>query len=351
MNLKNNYFIILMVKYYKIDNINIDKIISFHAPNKKYEIIEYNSNKMNVDCVKKKYPLMSIIIPKGQCIFTEIDMEMYKYKNITDTNTFYIVNPIDNTYVLFDSSKFYTGEGTKINIWDENIDTNTDIDTTFEPSEISFEEINMSHDLKKIMYLPIKIDYHTSVKVKNTYTKIDYTRLYEKYGNIVDDLIPFIENKELDENNRFIRMKHVQKILSKDVCYWIMNESDKQEWSDCVYTNYDICVSIEKIPGVLNFILYSCHFWFMEVMKIYNVQIPLNIVEMFIAKDDKRIRKKSSDDKLIILNIQLNETTIPIQYDNESILLNQGDMFVYNKKTIREKSNNYVLVIMIDLTL
>jgi hypothetical protein len=343
-----------MVKYYKVDNLDINKIISFHAPNKKYEIIEYNSNKMNVDCVKKKYPLMSIMIPKGQCIFTEIDMEMYKYKNISDDNTFYIVKPSDNTYVLFDSSKFYVGEGTKINIWDETIDNNDnnrDIDNTFQTNELSFDEINMSHDLKKIIYLPITIIYDKTIKVKNIYTKKDYTRLYEKYGNIVDDLIPFIENKELETNNRFIRMKHVQKILSKDVCYWIMNEADKQEWSDCVYTNYDICVLIEKIPGVLNFVLYSCQFWFMEVMKIYNIQIPLNIVEIFIAKDDKRIRKKSSDDKLIILNIQLNETDVPIQYDNESILLNQGDMFVYNKKTIREKSNNYVLVIMIDITL
>jgi hypothetical protein len=208
----------------------------------------------------------------------------------------------------------------------------------------------MNHDLKKIMYLPITINYDTSVKVINTYTKTDYTRLYEKYGNIVDDLIPFIENKELEKNNRFIRMKHVKNVLSKDVCYWIMNECDKQEWSDCIYSNYDMSISIEKIPGVLNFVLYSCHFWLVEVMKIYNIKIPLNIVEIFIAKNDNRTRKKSSDDKLFVLNIQLNETEIPIQYDNQSILLNQGDMFVYNKKTIREKSNNYVLVIMIDLT-
>lgn len=335
-----------MIKYYKVDEIDINKIVSFHAPNKKYEIIEYNSNKMNVDCVKKKNPIISIIIPKGQCIFTEIDMEMYKYKNISDDNIFYIVNPLENTYVLFDSSKFYVGEGTKINIWDETIEN--DIDITFEPIELSFDEINMSHDLKKIMYLPITIKHEKSVKVKNIYAKIDYMRLYEKYGNIVDDLIPFIENKELEENNRFNRMKHVQNILSKDVCYWIMNECDKQEWSDCIYTNYDICVPIEKIPGVLNFVLYSCHFWLVEVMKLYDIQIPLNIVEIFIAKNDNRICDKSSDDNLIILNIQLNETNIPIQYNNESVLLNQGDMFVYNKKTIREKSNNYVLVIMID---
>jgi hypothetical protein len=347
MNLKNNYFIILMIKYYKVDTIDINKIVSFHAPNKKYEIIEYNSNKMNVDCIKKKYPLISIMIPKGQCIFTEIDMEIYKYKNILDDNTFYIVNPLENTYVLFDSSKFYVGEGTKINIWDETIDN--EIDSTFEPTELSFDEINMRHDLKKIMYLPITIIYDKTIRVKNTYIKKDYTRLYEKYGNVVDDLIPFIENKELEENNRFNRMKHVQKLLSKDVCYWIMNECDKQDWIDCIYNNYDLCVSIEKIPGVLNFILYSCHFWLVEVMKIYDIQIPLNIVEIFIAKNDNQKCEKSSDDNLIVLNIQLNETENPIQYNNQNILLNQGDMIVYNKKTIREKSNNYVLVIMIDI--
>jgi hypothetical protein len=289
-------------------------------------------------------------------------MDTYKFKKISDENVFYIVNPLDseNGYVIFDSSKFYVGEGTKINIWDE-LNANSETNDTAETNEtaetnidndtpIEFNEITMNVDLKKIIYQPITI-INSSIfaKVINHYKKVDYTRLYEKYGNVIDDLIPFIENKELDEKNRFNRMKILQNVLSKDVCYWIMHESDKQQWTDCVYTNYDISIPIEKMPGVLNFILFSCHFWLAEVMKIYDIQLGLNIVDIFIAKKTNRTRETQiSDDKFITLNIQLNETEEPITYNKDKILLKQGDMLVYNKKIMRERSNNYVLVIMLD---
>jgi hypothetical protein len=337
-----------MVKYYQIKEINIENIIKFYAA-KTYEVIEYNSNKMNVDCVKKKYPLFSIMIPKGQCIFTEIDMEMYKYKNIPSENTLYIINPIEHGYIVFDSSKFYAGEGTKINIWEVNGDSNYVSILNEIVSELQFETIQMNLDLKKMMYTPIQIENKTIfVKVINKYIKTDYTLLYEKYGTIVDDLIPYIENKELDIENRFNRMKVIQNVLSKDVCYWIMNECEKQVWDDCKHTNYSTCISIEKIPGVLNFVLYSCHYWLAEVKRIYDITLDLNIKEIFVAKDGGQKRDKKNDDAFIILNIQLNDTIEPLHYNDDTILLNQGDMIVYNKKTMRERGNNIVLVLMVD---
>ena len=345
-----------MVEYYQVKEINIENIIAFHGPNKRYEVTEYKSNKMNVDYVKKKYPLLSIMIPKGQCIFTDIDMEMYKFKNISSENIFYIVNPIEYGYVVFDSSKFYIGEGTKINIWDEELHIDLVLESEIESKlSLSFETIKMNLDFKKIMYAPIDIkNKNTFVKVINNYIKTDYTSLYEKYGTIVDDLIPYIENKDFDIGNRFNRMKIIQNVLSKDVCYWIMNECEKQIWSDCKHTNYSNYISIEKIPGVLNFVLYSCHYWIAEVKRIYDIELDLNIKEIFITKDgcQKRDKKnKKNDDAFIILNIQLNETLEPLCYNEDSILLNQGDMIVYNKKTMRDRGNNIALVLMIDFVL
>jgi hypothetical protein len=290
-------------------------------------------------------------------------MDMYKYKNISDENIFYIVNPLENTYVLFDSSKFYVGEGTKINVWDEEI---INPYHEIEPQEIVFENKNMNLDLKKIIYLPIDIEGLTS-KVNNIYRKNNYEKLYETHGVIVDDIIPFIEDGEIKTTNRFNRMKMIQNVLSKDVCYWIMNEADKQKWVDCTHRNYSNCISIETIPGVLNFVLYNCHYWIVEVKRIFDMNlINLNVKEIFIAKDEIRQtsvtqnsmskpsanqKKKTNDDAFIILNIQLNENADGIFYNEDNILLNQGDMIVYNKKTNRERGNNYVLVLFIDIVL
>jgi len=212
-----------MVELFTVETIYILQIISFHAPNKKYEIIDFSSNKMNVDYVKKKYPLLSIIIPSGQCIFTEITLDMYKYKNISNKNTIYVINPEENTYVLFDSSKFYCGKGTKINVYEE-VDDNNIYNSLYIITEKSLIESESNINLKKIMYDQINFVLNPG-KLSNSYNEDNYSKLYETYGSIVDDLIPYIENKEMNESNRFHRCRPVlhgacccQPLVSLGVC-------------------------------------------------------------------------------------------------------------------------------------
>jgi hypothetical protein len=146
------------------------------------------------------------------------------------------------------------------------------------------------------------------------------------------------------------RMKIINNVLSKDVCFWIINESDKQIHIDSIHSNYSDCVYIEKIPGVLNFVLFSCHYWLAEVKHLYNINLDLNIKEIFIAKNNFSQKcKKTTDKSFITLNIQLNQTTEALNYNDSTILLNQGDMIVYNKNVNRDCGNNYVLVLMIEL--
>jgi hypothetical protein len=78
--------------------------------------------------------------------------------------------------------------------------------------------------------------------------------------------------------------------------------------------------------------------------------LDLNVKEIFIAKNtDCQKNQGNVDDSFIILNIQLNETSTPLNYNDDTILLNQGDMIIYNKKTMRDRANNYVLVLLIEL--
>ena len=281
-------------------------------------------------------------------------MDAYKYKNIPNENTLYVVDAQENTYIVFDSSKFYTGKGIKINIWDE--DNICEHDIKINIKEKLWIDSSFNINLKKIIYEPINKLFPTG-KLINSYIENDYNKLYEEHGKIIEDLIPYIENSQLDVNNRFNKMKVLKNVLSPDVCLWIINESEKQPWTDCKYSNYPICVSIEKIPGVLNYVLFTCQYWLEEVRILYDMYLKLNIKDIFVAKNNgsqKRI-EKMNDDAFIILNIQLNskhsENENDIIYNNEKILLDQGDMIVYNKKTMRDKCNNYVLVLMIDFNI
>lgn len=340
----------LNVKFHIGDNDQLDKniieLVSKHIDlsNNLIEYSNYESSKMGIDKNGKDH--FSVLIPNKKCIFTEIDLESFKYKNITDNNTFFVCMP--DHYMVFDGSKMYCGSGLKINVSGQfQIKQINELNKFIELNEIN--QIYETHiDFKKLLYEKvILIDINKTTKVYNSYKKIDYNDYYEKYGNVTDDLIPFIENKNLQENNRFLRKKLIQNVLSKDVCYWIMNECNRNVWNDCPHSNYSTYISIEKIPGVLNFVLFSCHYWLSEVNKLYDMNVKLNVKQIFISKPTKVHTLKNTDDAHIILNIQLDNEGI-IDY-GEKILMNQGDMFIYNKQTTRS-NGNYVLVLFVDFS-
>jgi hypothetical protein len=194
----------------------------------------------------------------------------------------------------------------------------------------------------------------------------DILKLSDKYGDICHDLYPFV-NRHLDINidltNRFYKNKIIQNVLSKDVCYWIINESEKIELGKCKYNNYDTYISIEKIPSVLNFLLFIINFWLLNIKKLYSCEnLNFNIIDIFISKYTKEIINDHAncEESFLTLNINLNndfdykDGEIIFTGNEEKIKINQGDMLIYNGKQKRTKGIvsegvKYVLIIFIEL--
>lgn len=410
------YLLDLNKTEYDIIEKYVYEIIMFHLNRRNIEkethYIEFsllNEERFMIDYEKpkKKYPVFSTITylnkPLTDCnpiIFTNVDMEAYKYKELKDEETFICSIPHPNTHILFDSSKYYGflyGNNIprplclKINLWDippKNGNVySSNLPICGNELEIIFEKQNdivpqenviykkniletllyevQGEQIEKITAILEKYNEKKLIQINNSFKNLNYTVLQEKYGTYTEDLYPFInEEIEMNETNRFHKIITIRNILSKDVCYWIINETEKlNKWGNCSYNNYSTYLNVENIPSVLNFILFVSNFWLQKIKEIYQVEkIDTNIKDIFISKytkDDKSV-KKNKDNSFLSLNIQLNDIVdfqggdIEFLEAQENYVLQQGDMIIYNGK--KERTNGsvmdgikYVLVILLEL--
>jgi hypothetical protein len=391
-----------------MENNNIDFDKSLH--NIEF-IVENPDNTFKIDYNKKNktYPLMTIITfledNSNPIIFTHIEMESYKYKEISDENQFLCMKPSMNTQIAFNSSKYYgfykvneiNGKILKINIWDIKLDDKLSMYTSniiAEYNSANIEELHLNfvyenvfykniiksllyEDLCKVYVLDNIIKKHAMnsiIVIKNVcsgYT--DISILKEKYHDIADDIYPFI-NKNSDilidvKKNRFNRNKIIQSVLSKNVCYWIINECEKMEWNESKYSNYNTYINVEKIPSILNFLLFVSNFWLDEIKELYNCKnVSFNISDAFVSKYTKNVISdaKTNDNSFLTLNIYLNDNIdykdgeivfsndITNGISSEKIMINQCDMLIYNGKQLRTNGNvscgvKYILVLMLEI--
>jgi hypothetical protein len=201
----------------------------------------------------------------------------------------------------------------------------------------------------------------------NNFEKLNcYEVLYKKYGKLADELFPIISetSSEISESNRFKSCKIIKNILSKDVCYWIINECEKKEgFIESKYANYNKCIGIENIPGVMNYLLFIMNYWIIKISEIYNLENTkiFNIKEMFISKSEKDTNQTNvfnCDKTFLTLNVAINDpidhNNSPLIFDDASMTLLHGDMIIYNGKKMRTndgivKGEKYTLVVFLEL--
>jgi len=403
----------------------IHTLVQFHSIKKniiysetytiQYELC--NSNHLQVEYVKekKKYPLLSILCffleHNSPILFSEIDMNEYKYKEFKNQNNIGIYHPEKGVHIVFDSSKYYgalnidtnvnnvnnVNKYLKINLWDIQIKDlvfNTDISQQItEPIDIKEkntsifewnEEIYDNSAFENIIYktndplVMSKLSTIFSHRLKNTnlmivrYNKkegINYLKLVSKHGDCIKDFISIIDDKlTIEQDNVCYKNKIIKNILSPDICYWILNECFIYKlWKLSTHKNYEYQVNLESFPHLLNYILFVLNFWLIEIRKMYSIPntLNLNIKEIFIAKYsvNKIIKEKTCDGNFLVMNIQLNDT---MEYKDGEIIFNHGtdeiinlnacECIIYNGKKMRTPGNvsygeKFVLVIMIELLL
>ena len=240
--------------------------------------------------------------------------------------------------------------------------------------EILYSNYEENNDLIKLLNNILKDNNEMFIIVENNYMEhLNFDMLYKKYGELANDLYPLLNNSILVNTNRFFNNKIMTNVLSKDVCYWIINECEKvNNWKDSNYVNYNNYLNIDKLPAVSKFVNFSANFYLMQLKKIYNITENVNLIisDIFMTKYTKKnncVYKKTPDRATFVMNIQINDTLDfeggeidfsnnddSISKEDNKILLKQGDMILYNKFQRRSNGDvtsgeKYMLVFFINI--
>jgi hypothetical protein len=392
----------------------IKKTIEYHSnrlthdnPNDHLRIefsLQPVTNKMVSDYDKKNKncPVLTILTffsdEPNYIVSTNVDHEMYKYKEILDDNLLAIITPKKHTQIVFNSSNYFGIYGNsntaplylKLNLWKNTLpdncipyisqinDDNVDQIVFSEIYDKHVEEYSGKNLVDSILYhdncssifenIITKTDKNMIILHSVSKSHIDFIEIKNTYGDLSEDIFCF-RTKDviaIPDTNRFYKNKIMKNMLSTDVCYWIINETEKlHDWTNNLYYNYDKCLILDKLPHVLNFILFVSQFWLIDIRKMYGVQeynINLNIRDIFVAKYSKisQYVLDHLDNTFFTLKIQLNNTLDfrggEYLINGENIRLEQGDALLHSGKKVCNHTNlnegdKYVLIMFIDIVL
>lgn len=366
-------------------------------------------------------------------LLTDIDLEEYKFKKFENKNNIQIIFPKKNKQFTFDGTKYHGVvdifnklnddiESERymlaINLWNRkplNIDYyENGCENTFNKEDkiVTIESNNVIKELEldleknildfnfyeKMLYnkqkftIPQEISELVKNEMKNadnnsfkiSYKKVDNS-LTEKNTNfamMIKDihLINTIDNSNnkidtLDVfYNRFIQRFNYNKLFSKNVCEWIIFESEEYAkknggWMTRRHENYPTTdIPIEKIKNIFNFVLFSFSDIFDKIKKSYcfTEEVSFNIKDLFVVKYNEEIQNKLDlhhDGSFLSINILLSD---PKDFegggtyfnDGLTVFLEQGDLLVHSGKVKHSglpvtKGTRYIMVafVVIDVRL
>ena len=174
--------------------------------------------------------------------------------------------------------------------------------------------------------------------------------------------------------NRFIQRFNYNKLFSKNVCEWIIFESEEYAknnggWTTRRHESYPTTdIPVEKIKQIFNFVLFSFADIFNKIKKSYcfTEEVSFNIKDLFIVKYDEQMQNKLDlhhDGSFLSMNILLSD---PKDFegggtyfnDGLTVFLEQGDLLVHSGKVKHSglpvtKGTRYIMVafVIIDVRL
>jgi len=360
-------------------------------PNSDSFAINYNKK-------QKRFSKMSVLINLSvdpepvPILLTNIDTDAYKFKDYKYNNIFNVAYLKPYSIIQHDNDKYFVWfnnpsnpndfyDVLKITLWSKEDNTSLSIDESSQENltkrmlqenieyiekyvgEYAEDELYDSGIFDEIFYKKTNRNLENLVGViKKNKDCADYMELMvstkknsvslnylkNKYGLLAEEIYPFTKNNmDINADNRFYRQKLYKNILSKDVCYWIINEYEK---TILKHANEKIItmLNIDYIPGVLNFLVFISNLWFGEIKEAFGINhLRLNLTDIYVNKYDNNNSNyiNSIKESFLCLNICLSSpntysggefgfyNNMMVPYDNDDkINFEQGDMLVHNNK-------------------
>ena len=379
------------------------------------------------------HPLLSCVTYLNDSEFplllTDINHNDYLFKEFENKNKFQLVFPRENNQITFDGSKYHgvcdifdtfklKNQNTferhiiSINLWKEypsNMDyyepmgpddSNYNKEEPFfifDKNEDNNKQINIENNIltfdfyETMLYnchnfiLPTEISELVKIKYDENYFNFTITdnstvKPDLKYESLLKDIkiineINSTDNKNYDViqsivNNRFLQRHIYPKIYSKNVCEWIIFESEAYAknnggWTTKRHVKYPTTdLPVINIKPIFNFILMSYNEIFTKIKKSYALPetIEFNINDFFVVKYNSEMQNElelHKDGSFLSVNILLSD---PSDFegggtffnDNTISSLEQGDVLVHSGNIMHsgvkiKKGTRYILVAFVSI--
>lgn len=218
----------------------------------------------------------------------------------------------------------------------------------------------------------IKNNNNKNKIIKNESEK--YNKLWKDMSDIEAVISNQCENeseKQLEQNflyNRFIQRYIYNKIYGKNVCEWIIFESEEYAknnggWTTSRHENYATTdLPVEKILPVFRFVLHSFQNIFKKIQTSYclSQNTEFNVADLFIVKYSENAQNSldlHQDGSFFTINLLLNDVCEfegggTYFNDGTTVFLEQGDMLIHSGKIKHAgiqitKGKRYLLVAFI----
>lgn len=401
---------------------NVDNSMNINSFHYDCDENERNNNSKNYN------PFMSCVSyfndNEFPVLLTNINFEEYKFKKFENKNNIQLIFPEKNKQVTFDGS-YYHGVVDifnklnetpferymlAINLWNKkplNIEyynnSNNNLEFNKETQLITIEENNTFKDLElnleknifnfnfyesmlynnKNFNIPAEITELIKNEIEifgNKNFKICYNKCVESsikknnnFSNLIKDinLINVFDNSNNKITplevfyNRFLQRFSYNKLYSKNVCEWIIFESEEYAknnggWTTRRHENYPTTdIPVVKIKNIFNFVLFSFNDIFNKIKKSYcfTEEVSFNICDLFVVKYNEQIQNKLDlhhDGSFLSINILLSDTKEfegggTYFDDGLTMFLEQGDVLVHSGKVKHAglpvtKGTRYIMV-------
>lgn len=334
------------------------------------QLILFNCNKINVnpnevtieysienpDYNKTKFTKSNLLLssitflndtPNVYLLITDITFDKYKYKKYVnnENNKIFVSESEKNKHIIYDSTKaiiFVNREQSKvepvlfINIYNSppKLEYNHSTERNINITEIKRENITINNYFnfdfyEKLLYQRNAdcLNYIWPIFDKMTsYTNIEFTDMFDinvettkklknKYGDVIQDILEI--NKLNFKVNRFFQRFTFKNFMSKEVCNWFVEETEKyvadHGWNTKNFENY-ITTDIDLIK-LKNIQEYFLKYELKKIMKLIEQSYCLppetsyDITDLNIIKyDNENISglNKHTDSSFLTFNIALN---------------------------------------------
>jgi hypothetical protein len=317
-------------------NIN-DVLIEYY-----FERPEYNV----VRSTKNKTPIISSVTflngaPNTMAVFTDLSHEVYKYKkyrNYKNGKKMFVSIPEKNKHIIYNGancSLFINRDSSTVpialfmNVFglgnclsDKHIIVN---DTKCAKIEINnrfnfdfYENLLYKKNSDCIKFVWMILDERAKcIEFTDTYdVTAERTKLLKnKYGDVIQDIIEI--NKSNFKLNRFFQRFQIKNVLSKNICKWFIDETDKyvgvNGWETENFKNYSTCdIKLSNLKTVHDYFLKYELEKVMELI-VQSYCLPkgtqFNITDLNIIKYSSDLisgLSKHTDSAFIAFNISLN---------------------------------------------